>query len=172
MLYLDMDGVVADFDGGLAARGILPRDDYWMARPREHWSAEEIDHDTRVTAAMDDDKFWLGLKHYPGAREFLHDAIKLWPAKVKFLTALPRKESRAGPVRLIKKLWLWEHLGVYPRDVITCVRSEKQCYAQTGGVLVDDMTKNCAEFEKAGGLYVCHKDFLTTIKALKEIAHV
>lgn len=171
-LFLDMDGVVADFNDALMRRGIIPRDDYWMARHRDQWTQEEIDHDNRVGEAMDDDSFWLGIRPYHGAREFYDAAMRIWPTKVVFLTALPKKPERAGPIRLIKKLWLYEHLGVVPRDVIVCRRSEKGHYARAGGLLVDDLLTNCEEFRKAGGEAILHKNFTDTVKQLKELQNV
>lgn len=167
-LYLDMDGVTADFDGALAARGIGDIESY-IAKPQHEWTPEQVEHDKLVTVAMNDNAFWTGIKPFPMVEQFYDSCLRLSPHKVKHLTALPRSSARAEPVSVIKRAWLWRYLKVHPGDVITCLRSEKQKFACTGAVLVDDNAQNCTEFAAAGGTVILHKDFITTLQELRKI---
>lgn len=167
-LYLDMDGVVADFEGGLRARGLNSgAAGNYHHLPKEHWTAEQIDHDITVCQAMNDNDFWSGLQPFPDTLQFYNEACRIAPYKVKFLTALPSNPERANPVAIIKRAWLWRYLRVRPYDVITCLRSEKKLRATPTSILVDDMPPNCNEWVKAGGHAILHTDFQSSLDELE-----
>ncbi len=153
-LYLDLDGVLADFDAG--AERMLGTDNSY----KYEW-------------VHGSDVFWDGLNADP--QFFYHlpqlpDAMDLWQA-VRFrnpviLTALPKVD--ATDVAGQKRSWVAENLGV-DVDVITCMTSDKPHYSRPGAVLVDDRTVNRAEWVRCGGIFVHHTSALSTINQLMQI---
>lgn len=150
-IWLDMDGVLADFDEG--ARQALGTDNTYQ------W---EFQHGAKA--------FWEKLDADPnffGNLPPMKDMRKLWNAvkgrDVRVLTALPR--TGADAVDLQKRDWIARRLGKTV-PVITCQTFEKPNFCHPGDVLVDDRTVNREKWEAAGGVFIHHVDAETTIKAL------
>ncbi len=146
-LFLDLDGVLADFDRGV--RTVTGK------RPEE-----------LPTKVM-----WRELsrhKDFYGTLEFMHDAQDLWrfcePFAPTILTGLPL--GSWAPEQ--KRRWVAHMLGPHVK-VITCMARDKHRYASPGAVLVDDREKARAPWETAGGTFVLHTGAKTSIAALKEL---
>ena len=168
-LYLDMDGVVADFNSGLRGRGVVNDQDF-IHLPKEQWTPSQIDLDRQVREVMDDMQFWAEIPPFPFVQHFYDSVLRLSPYKVKFLTAAPNNFVKREQLSVVKRVWLWRHLKVHPADVIVCLRSEKQRFAKSNAdVLVDDSRANCEEFAAAGGRSVFHESFLPTLQELRKI---
>lgn len=149
-LYLDCDGVLADFDKGAAAAFGMPPDEY----ERRYglggfWK--------RLAATKD---FFASLDLMPDAME-LYEAVKhLEPV---ILTGLPRG-SWAEPQ---KRRWGEKHFpGV---RMITTSAALKREHCHPGDVLVDDRMKYAHLWENAGGVFVHHSDAKSTIEKLKRL---
>lgn len=152
-LWLDMDGVLADFDS--AACAALGTDNTYK------W---EWIHGTKA--------FWAGLNANPNffldlppMRDawFLLESVR--HLKPKVLTALPK--TGADAVAAQKREWIARHVG--DLEVVTCLTREKPDYCQPGDVLVDDRAVNRAAWEKKGGRYVLHTDALSSVRQLREM---
>jgi 5'(3')-deoxyribonucleotidase len=150
-LYLDCDGVLADFDrGATEILGMPPR-------PFEKRFGLPA--------------FWKKLGRHPdfyGSLPLLPDAMKLFEAVRHLhpiiLTGLPRGDWAAPQ----KTRWAAAH---FPGTrIITCLAVEKRKHAREGDILVDDMLKHRDLWTGAGGLFVHHRNADSTIKALREIA--
>ena len=146
-LFLDLDGVLADFDRGVRAVTGKP--------------PEELP--TKV--------MWRELsrhKDFYGTLEFMHDAQELWrfcePHEPTILTGLPL--GSWAPEQ--KRRWVAHMLGPHVK-VITCMARDKHRYAYPGAVLVDDREKARDPWEAAGGTFVLHTSARTSIAALKSI---
>ena len=81
------------------------------------------------------------------------------------LTALPKKGAKE--VERQKREWVSKHLGP-DVGVITCMTSDKPKYAEMGAVLIDDRNVNAAAWEKAGGIFILHEGFHTTLSHLQQ----
>jgi len=143
-LFLDLDGVLADFDQGvLALTGRLPDEQ----TTREMWR--------EVARAPD---FFAELA-------FTRDGRRLWefcrPLAPTILTGLPR----GGWADPQKRRWVARMLGPGV-PVITCMAREKARYAAPGHVLVDDRETAREPWEKAGGIFIRHRDAEHTIATL------
>jgi FMN phosphatase YigB (HAD superfamily) len=149
-LFLDCDGVLADFDAG--ARKILGTDvRSFEARhgKREFWR--------RLARAPD---FYATLPQMPDARE-LFDAVKhLTPT---ILTGLPIG-TWAAPQKV---RWAAEHFPGVP--IITCMARDKFRHMTGTDVLVDDSLTHRAAWESAGGTFIHHK---TARASLDELARL
>ncbi|RST30912.1 hypothetical protein HMF7854_08710 [Sphingomonas ginkgonis] len=149
-LFLDCDGVLADFDAG--ARRLLGTDaETFQQRHgrRDFWR--------RLAAAPD---FYARLPEMPDARALFAAVRHLEPT---ILTGLPLG-NWAAPQKL---RWAEEHFpGV---SIITCMARDKHRHMSGADVLVDDREDHRHRWEEAGGIFVHHRDAPTSIAALAEI---
>ena len=150
-LYIDMDGVLADFDGsfpqvfGLDHRS-LADDEMWM-----HINSHP--------------SFFRDLPPMPGALEFFRSVEHLQPV---ILTACPK--SNYPHVAAQKRAWVREHLSQ------TCLvlpvlggRHKPLFMHQPGDILIDDWGKNCNAWRDAGGRAIKHEgDWTATTAALND----
>jgi 5'(3')-deoxyribonucleotidase len=152
-LYLDCDGVLADFDAG--AKAILGRpakvymDRYGAGR---FW--QQIAH------APD---FYARLPLMPGAMQLFEAVRHLDPI---ILTGLPRGNWAAPQ----KVRWAEEHFPGTP--VITCMAVDKRKHAKAGDVLVDDTLKHRHLWEEAGGVFIHHVTIEETLQELERYFEV
>ncbi len=148
-LFLDLDGVLADFDAHVRALfGRAPRE---MA-VREMWARAARTPDFFETMPM------------------TPDAPELWAYcrafEPQILTGLPRGKWAAKQ----KRRWVARHLGPEV-PVITCMSREKCLYAAPGDVLVDDSTRNAHLWESRGGVFVRHSSAANTIQRLRALGY-
>lgn len=152
-LWLDMDGVLADFDS--AARAALGTDNTyrweWIYGTKSFWG--RLNHNPN---------FFLDLPPMHDAWFLLESVAHLNP---KVLTALPK--TGANAIAKQKREWIARHAG--DLEVVTCLTHEKPDYCAPGDVLVDDRAVNMTEWEKKGGRYVLHTDALSSVKKLRDM---
>ena len=154
-IYCDMDGVLADFDKGIKdIIGGKFNDKRWHELP---------------------DDFFLQLEPMP-------DAQRLWDFIGKYdpfiLTAIPR--SSRGPISSRatedKTRFMKRWFGVEPNRMYPVMRADKMRFAKDGrdgrpNLLIDDHSKNIAQFKSAGGIGVHHKSASRSIEQLKDIGY-
>jgi len=149
-LFLDCDGVLADFDAGSKEMlGMLP--DAFEARhgKRGFW---------RQVAKTRD--FYARLPLMPDARILFDAVAHLEPI---ILTGLPLGNWAAPQ----KVRWAAEH---FPGTrIITCMARDKYRHMTGADVLVDDRADHRAKWEDAGGIFVHHKNARSSLKQLAEI---
>lgn len=146
-LYLDCDGVLADFERGATELLGMPS--------RAYEKRHGIGGFWREIARNPD--FYGTLPLMPDAME-LFDAVRhLMPV---ILTGLPRG-NWAAPQKI---KWAADH---FPGTQILAVMAvDKRNHAQEGDILVDDQLKHAHLWEAAGGIFVHHEDAATTIAKL------
>ena len=147
-LYLDCDGVLADFDRG-AERilGMPPRAFQARHGPGRFWA--------RLAKAPD---YFATLPLMPGAMELFEAVRHLDPV---ILTGLPRGNWAAEQ----KVRWAAEH---FPGTrIITTLAADKRDHCRHGDVLVDDTLKYQHLWEAAGGIFIHYRD---VAQALEELA--
>jgi hypothetical protein len=147
-LYLDCDGVLADFDkGATAVLGMKPKAYEKRHNIGRFWA--------KLAQAPD---FYFSLPLMPDAMQ-LFDAVKHLNPTI--LTGLPRGNWAAGQ----KMRWAEQHFpGV---RMITCMARDKRDHAKEGDVLVDDNDKFRHLWEQAGGIFVHHKSAAESIEELR-----
>lgn len=151
MIYLDMDGVVADFVAHIRAKNI-PYNNQW-GQPKETWTEETLAGEKIKEAAMHSPGFWTSIPVMEGAKE-LYNLLK--PLGVCFLTAKPRQDS-PDLVGTEKLEWVRTHLDPdFPEERMFCCNiGEKGKWAQPGHVLIDDdLKRNGKEWTEAGGIFL------------------
>lgn len=150
-IYLDLDGVLADFDG---------------AFPKFFGFDHRIAGDEAMWEAINNyGTYFRDLPPCPGALEF-YDRIS--PLNPMVLTACP--PERYADVASQKRAWVREHLG--PRPLVLPVQGSKAkplFMHAPGDILIDDFPANIARWEKAGGRGILHTgDFAATREKLLE----
>jgi hypothetical protein len=147
-LYLDCDGVLADFDTGATAILGMP--------PRAFEKRHGLGRFWQKLATAPD--FYFGLPLLPDAMR-LFDAVKhLNPI---ILTGLPRGNWAADQ----KVRWAAQH---FPGTrIITTMARDKRDHAKEGDVLVDDLLKHRERWEEVGGIFVHHRSADETLDELK-----
>lgn len=152
-LFVDLDGVLADFDAGVVrASGKTPEE----LDPRRMWPL------LAKTPGFYDQLPWMS-----DGRD-LWDFVKAWHPTI--LTGLPLGRW-AEPQ---KRAWCARELGPEVR-VLCCLSREKAQKAAEvleGGetmILVDDRLKLQAAWEEAGGKFVLHTSARESIETLKAL---
>jgi hypothetical protein len=135
-LYLDCDGVLADFDRAFEERfGHPPREYEDTNGAKVFW------RDIKESAPA----FYRHLPLMAGARELFES---LAPYRPIILTGCPM----GGWAEMQKLAWAAEHFPGTP--MVTCMSRDKRLYCRPGDVLVDDMLKYRDRWEAAGGVFV------------------
>lgn len=149
-LFLDCDGVLADFDRGAEKLlGMAIR-------------AFEARHGRGA--------FWKRLAQAPdfyGSLPEMADARTLFAAvehlKPTILTGLPLGNWAAPQ----KVRWAADHFPGVP--IVTCMARDKHKHMQSGDVLVDDRENHRTAYERAGVIFVHHRNAEDSIKQLAAI---
>jgi 5'(3')-deoxyribonucleotidase len=149
-LFLDADGVLADFD--LGARQLLG------ASPKQFIARHGRGAFWKRLAKAPD--FYARLPEMADARQ-LFDAVKHLEPTI--LTGLPLG-SWAAPQKVE---WAAEHFPGVP--IITCMARDKHKHMHSGDVLVDDREKHRAEYEAAGIVFVHHKNAEDSLRQLARL---
>ena len=149
-LFLDCDGVLADFDGGVRALTGKTAHEFQAKRGiGGFWKA--------LATAPD---FYATLDLMPDALRLVDAVRHLHPT---ILTGLPMGKW-AEPQ---KRAWADRHFpGI---DVITCFARDKHRHAARGDVLVDDSLRLAEAWEKVGGIFVHHANAERSIAALRTL---
>lgn len=146
-LFLDLDGVLADFDRGV--------EEITGKRPDQLGTSE-------MWRAL------AGHENFFGTLALMEDAQQLWdfcePYEPIILTGLPRGDWAAAQ----KHDWVANMLG---RDVevITCWSRDKHKWSGPGRVLVDDRASHADKWEAKGGEFILHRSAQQSIHRLTEL---
>ena len=152
-LYLDLDGVLADFDKAAGERmgtdNIYKYEFVWGQA--KFWEKINVDPD-----------FFAELEVMPDAWDLMGAVSHLNPI---ILTALPR--TGAEMVDKQKRRWVDDNFGAY--DVIACQTKDKPNFCQPGDILIDDRAINRDAWIKKGGTYIIHTTAARTIGTLQAL---
>jgi len=146
-IFLDLDGVMADFDLHAVQQGKRTADG------QNKW--DEIDR-----------QWWVTMPAFAGAKEFYDAAKKM--GVVKFLTA-PALDAEcfAGKADWVQS-FVPEQGKLILKHLIICPSADKHYLAKPHHILVDDRESNIQEWIAAGGIGILHKgDFKETMKTLE-----
>ena len=148
-VFLDCDGVLADFDrGATRVFGMLPGEYERRFGLKKFWS--------KLAGTPD---FFNTLDLLPDAMDLFEAVRHLNPV---ILTGLPRG-NWAEPQ---KRRWAERH---FPgTEVITTTAALKREHCRPGDALVDDRDKYRPLWEGAGGVFIHHRNAATSIRLLRE----
>lgn len=157
-VFLDCDGVLADFDGYAAQLLGMP--------PREYEREKHNDAKLWEILYSHDDYFYK--------LPVMHDAPKLVQGVIDrgfeptILTGIPSKEGSDWAIRQ-KTRWAEKH---FPELPIICCKSKEKFMHQVPGfhnVLIDDWAKWKHKWEEAGGTFILHTSAEKSLSELDEL---
>ena len=155
-VYVDMDGVLADFFGE------------WQKLIGSDWRKVK-DIEPALQKIRDTDNFFLNLPMLPQAKNLL-GVIKKVKGSYTILSSPLPNDPNSEPH---KREWIKNNLDFFPPENVI-ITHDKPKYAVnsdgTPNILIDDFGKNIASWEAAGGEGFKHKDhkFERTAKAIKQ----
>lgn len=149
-LFLDCDGVLADFDRGAeAVLGMPPRLFEKRHGIREFWRRLAQHRDFYATLPL------------------LCDAMTLFDAVRHLNPIILTGCPRGGWAEEQKERWAATY---FPGTrIITCMAVDKRRHAAEGDILVDDTLKHRHLWEAAGGIFVHHVNAERTIAELDRL---
>ena len=154
-IYLDCDGVLADFDARFRElHGVEPHDFEAQNGSRRFWAL--------IADPLLSGNFFEDLPLMEGA-EFLHDFCD--PYRPIILTGVPR----GGWAEMQKIRWARKHFPNTP--MIVCAARDKRKYCRSGDILIDDRTKHAQKWQDAGGVFVHHKNADESIQVLNAFGY-
>jgi hypothetical protein len=153
-IYLDMDGVIADFDKRYKSR--------YKMLPREAEKNKEFDK--FFTQFIADGEF-ATLDLLPDAMELINFLRSLdVPTEILSSSA---SEKRDPDIRPQKLEWLKNNNIEFPAIIVPGKRHKKD-YSNENTLLIDDTQVNIDQWRKEGGIGILHIDALTTINILRQ----
>ena len=161
-IYLDMDGVLADFDRGVRELcGMDPLPQTGKTDPHQDnlmWEEiRKVGH------------FYDKLELMPGAKEMFGRIWDRYGDRCEILTGIPKEKRGILTAGEDKKNWMKRMLS--DRIKVNIVyREQKPDYCKgKGSVLVDDLEKNIREWEEMGGTGVLHVSAENTLAELEKL---
>lgn len=148
-LYLDCDGVLADFDFAF----------------EKHFGHAPMDYEKRNGSKI----FWRDIRNE--APEFyrhlplMKDAMELFSVVAHLRPIILTGCPRGGWAEMQKLEWAKEHFKGVP--MIVCMSRNKRDYCQEGDILVDDRMHYADLWEEAGGIFVHHKNAENSLNELR-----
>lgn len=150
-IFLDLDGVFADFFG-VAAR--------LLGRPYKEMPAAEA---------------WAVLEKAPGLYRdlpMLAEGRKLWDAlqpylpRLQVLSALPLPTGELETADVDKRFWVRHNMSATIPVHLVVGGVNKVKFVTPGAVLIDDLPRNIDLWRQAGGIGILHVDAVSTMAQL------
>ena len=156
-VYVDMDGVLADFEGGfykLSGIGVKNVSD------PELWSKIE---------ACGKAKFFSELEWMGGGKEIWQFVANNF-LNAKILSALGKSDKIDKQTTQGKLMWLRHNIPSLQLEDIILVdnKHKKRHYSKPGDIIIDDTEIVIQEWIKKGGIGILHKTASDTIAQLKQ----
>lgn len=156
IIYVDLDGVLVDFDRGF--KDISDGMDKY-----DYVKKHGVDKLWKLINSHGQE-WWENLNWMP-------DGTKLWSAiqnkNVKVLTSGSTRNTGTMAING-KKKWVADHLGSIETIVVNSSH-EKQKYARPGDILIDDLYSNISEWTVKNGIGILHRNAEETINKLNDV---
>jgi len=159
-VYLDMDGVLADFFGGVEKMyGV----EHWKQLTNDKTKDLKKEVIDRITGS----DFFATLPKFKSA-DALIDMVKQFTGGKFSINTSPLRGDHANSAKY-KKVWIQNHIDT-PDDIVVTGRKESWAVDKgtgTPNILIDDRPVNIERWQKAGGygiLYQANRDSLDKVK--------
>jgi len=151
-IFCDIDGVLANFNK--------------KYKELTGYNSEEYEK-------FDKNKFWkpvdkMGVEFW-STLEWMPEGKELWKYIKKYRPKLLSAPSQHPTSKIGKKIWVKQHLQNVELILVPAV--EKQKYASSNSILIDDFKKNIEQWKNAGGIGVLYKNTQQAINELNKLAN-
>ena len=162
MIYLDMDGVLADFDRGVR--------EFCHMESTSQNGKRDAKYDARMWEAIRGvEHFYDRLELMPGAKEMFDAIYGQYGDRCEILTAVPRPERGILTAGQDKIAWTRRLLSDRIRINIV-LRKEKLQFCRDGNsVLIDDRERTIRDWRALGGTGILHTSPESTLEQLRKI---
>ena len=162
ILYVDMDGVLADFYGPFNKMAGV-----------SSWKQASKDTVSKVLRDISkSESFWLDLAVLPDAPKLMQAIQALFQGQYKVLSKALAGDQK---VKSQKMQWMQQNLSLQPNEIIIMpATADKGIYAKqsdgTANILIDDFGYNIKKWQTAGGIGIQHSqgNINTTIQQMKK----
>jgi hypothetical protein len=160
IVYVDMDGVIADFFGGVEKL-------YGVGHWKELNADNKLDLKQEVINRISGTDFFATLPEFPTADQLI-DMVKKFTGGTFSILTSPLRGDQANSGKY-KKIWIEQHIETPAQTIVT---GRKETYAKdkasgTPNILIDDRPVNIKRWQDAGGygiLYQANRDPLTKVE--------
>ena len=160
IVYIDMDGVLADFFGGVEKL-------YGVGHWKELSKDNKLDLKQEVINRITGTDFFATLPEFPGADQLITMVKKFTGSSFSILTSPLRGDHEVSSK--YKRIWIEQHIEKPAQTIIT---GRKESYATdkasgTPNILIDDRPVNIERWQGAGGygiLYQANRDPLSKVQ--------
>ena len=159
-IYLDMDGVIADFDQRfIDVSGMTPNEYKDKHGLKKFWNL--IDKENKV-------KFWVGIPLMPGAKELV-DYISQYDYEILTAPSI-RKQSRIGKTVWLRKI----HPDLFPNTPKINFKPAKEKHQiktnlTKTDILIDDKVSTIDTWNSSGGTGILYTSANNAIQQLKKL---
>lgn len=154
MIWLDLDGVMADFDGHY--------EHHFGVRPTRWPGPDSVDW--KLVNSVPD--FFLTMPCMPGARDLFLVAFLASNGDVGFLTGCPASIDAAANQ---KRQWIAQEPGFGNSKVVCCRSRDKCLHGKPGDILIDDYLKYADLWTGMGGIFIHYTSAKDSILQLKRM---
>lgn len=152
-IYLDLDGVMADFEKHFK--------DYFGSEP------SDFDDGTMWKMINGYEDFYANLPMMPNANKLFKFLIDTF-GDVTILSACPRSNYKNAAMQ--KRQWVYENIT----DDVTVIpmmggKNKGLFMHSPGDILIDDMKKNCEAWKDFGGIAIQYNNYEQTVNELSKI---
>ena len=159
-IYLDMDGVIADFDQRfMDVSGMTPNEYKDKHGLKKFWNL--IDKENKV-------KFWVGIPLMPGAKELV-DYISQYDYEILTAPSV-RKQSKIGKTVWLRKI----HPDLFPNTPKINFKPAKEKHQiktnlTKTDILIDDKVSTIDTWNSSGGTGILYTSANNAIQQLKKL---
>jgi hypothetical protein len=152
-IYLDMDGVIADFNKRYVEQ--------YKMQPREAEKNREFD---KFFDKFINDGEFATLDLMPDAMDLIKYLRTLYvPTEILSSTASEKRDPLIRPQKLE---WLRKHKIEF-NPILVPGKRHKKDYSNANSILIDDTQVNIDQWRREGGIGILHTDAVSTIGILK-----
>ena len=158
-IYVDMDGVLNDFEGE-CAKHLGPKWKEWP--PGKFWAilSKRPVHFFLQSQPLSDANELISYLQYQESHHGIEFSI---------LGALPRSTGVLATCEEDKRDWLMKHFSITKADFIIGGKNKAKFAKNKHDILIDDTEKNIKAWREAGGTGVLHTDAHHTIYELEQL---
>lgn len=153
-IYLDLDGVLADFYGTVEHLLGCP---YHRLAPAVAW--EQL---AKIPG------FYKNLPLLPGAQGFFLE-LQRRNTELAILTALPWPTGELINAAIDKKTWVRRHISLEVQVLTVEEGKLKASFAHPNAILIDDSRRNIDAWSSAGGIGILHSSPEKSLAALDRL---